>query len=163
LDMTNEVVKEENGRDFTYRTFNLAYETMGGPNKSQKFILKFNEAGKIVDSCALDPMPDFAYRNDHWESAPVTTDRQGRAAFNVMALNKGYLLSQGGNSFDDIVTDLWHTQATLLYASLSDETPEGHAYIFQTQDGKIISFDTKEDFNAAVEADKSLRKSEAGE
>ncbi len=163
LDMTNEVVKEENGREFTYRTFNLAYETMGGPNKSQKFILKFNEAGKIVDSCALDPMPDFAYRNDHWESAPVTTDRQGRAAFNVMALNKGYLLSQGGNSFDDIVTDMWHTQATLLYASLSDETPEGQAYIFETQDGKVISFANKADFDAAVEADKSLRQSEAGE
>jgi len=161
LDMTNEVVKEENGRDFTYRTFNLAYETMGGPNKSQKFILKFNEAGKIVDSCALDPMPDFAYRNDHWESAPVTTDSQGRTAFNVMALDKGYLLSEGGNSFDDIVTDMWHTQATLLYASLSDETPEGQAFIFQTQDGKIISFNSQEDFNAAVEADKSLRSTEA--
>jgi hypothetical protein len=163
LDMTNEVVKEENGRDFTYRTFNLAYETMGGPNKSQKFILKYNEAGKIVDSCALDPMPDFAYRNDHWESAPVTTDSQGRTAFNVMALDKGYLLSQGGNSFDDIVTDMWHTQATLLYASLTDETPEGHAFIFQAQDGKIISFENQEDFNAAVEADKSLRSAESGE
>lgn len=161
LSVTNEVTKEENGRDFTYRTFSLAYETMGGPNKTQSFILKFNEAGKIVDSCALDPMPDFAYRNDHWESAPVTTDSSGRTAFNVMALNKGYLLNQGGNSFDDIVTDMWGTQATLLYASLTDETPAGQAYIFETQDGKIISFENEGDFKSAVDADTKLRESEA--
>ncbi|MEC9464962.1 MAG: hypothetical protein VX834_04205 [Myxococcota bacterium] len=161
LDLLKEVTKEEDGQTYTYRTFNLDYETMGGPDKEQKFILKYNEAGKIVDSCALDPMPDFAYRNDHWVSAPVTTDAQGRAAFNVMALDKGYLLRQGGNSFDDIETAMWKTEATILYAALTDETAAGEAYIFETQDGKIISFDSKTDFDAAVKADMELRAEEA--
>ena len=161
LDLLNEVTKEEDGQTYTYRTFNLDYETMGGPDKEQKFILKFNEAGKIVDSCALDPMPDFAYRNDHWVSAPVTTDAGGRAAFNVMALDKGYLLRQGGNSFDDIETSMWKMEATILYAALSDETAEGEAYIFEAQDGKIVSFASKEEFDAAVKADMDLRAEEA--
>ena len=96
--MTKEITKEESGVTYTYRTFNLDYDSMGGPDKDQDFILKFNEAGKIVDSCATDPMPDFAYRNDHWVCAPITTDRQGRTVFNVMALDKGYLLRDGGGT-----------------------------------------------------------------
>ena len=64
---------------------------MGGPeDQNQKFIIKFNEQIKIVDNCALDPMPDFAYRQDHWTAAPITTDSQGATAYNVMALSEGY-------------------------------------------------------------------------
>ena len=55
----------EDGVTYTYRTFKLMYETMGGPGKTQSFILKFDEAGEVVDACALDPMPDFVYRRQH--------------------------------------------------------------------------------------------------
>ena len=78
-----------------------------------------------------------------------------------MALDKGYLLRDGGGSFDDIETAMWKTEATILYAALSDETAEGEAYIFEAQDGKIVSFATKDEFDAAVKADMELRAEEA--
>ena len=137
---------------------------MGGPeDQNQKFIIKFNEQGKIVDTCALDPMPDFAFRQDHWTAAPVTSDNRGGAAYNVMALSKGYLLRQGGKSISDVETELWQQEAALLFASLSDETAEGHAYVFQKTDGSIVSFADKSSFHKAVEADKALRKAEANQ
>jgi hypothetical protein len=162
LDLLKEVTVEENGHNYTYRTFNLLYSTMGGPeDQNQKFIIKFNEQGKIVDNCALDPMPDFAYRQDHWTAAPITTDSQGATAYNVMALSKGYLLRQGGNSISDVETKLWEQEAALLFASLSNETAEGHAYIFQKGDGSLVSFADKASFHKAVEADKALRRAQA--
>ena len=164
LDLLTETTVKENGHDYTYRTFNLLYSTMGGPeDQNQKFIIKFNEQGKIVDTCALDPMPDFAYRQDHWTAAPVTSDNRGGTAYNVMALSKGYLLRQGGNSISDVETKLWEQEAALLFASLSDDTAEGHAYVFQKTDGSIISFADKASFHKAVEADKALRKAEANQ
>ena len=156
LDVVKEVTKDEDGSAYTYRTFRLAYESMGGPNKTQSFILKYDESGAVVDSCALDPMPDFAYRNDHWVAAPITTDSRGRTAFNVMALNKGYLIRQGGNSIDDIETALWKTEAALLYASLTEATPKDHAYILETADGTFLSFENKTDFDKAVAAHKKI-------
>ena len=157
LDLVSEKTVEENGESFTYRTLRLQYDTMGGPSGDSSFILKFDAAGNIVDSCAIDPMPDFAYRNDHWVSAPVTTDVYGAAAYNIQGLNEGYLVREGGTSFDDVETSMWKRMATVLYASLSNETPEGHAYIFEATDGKIISFENRADFDAAVEADRKLR------
>jgi hypothetical protein len=56
---------------------------------------------------------------------------------------------------------MWKRMATVLYASLSSETPEGHAYIFETAKGKVISFENKADFDAAVEADRKVREAEA--
>ena len=156
LDVVKEVTKDEDGSTYTYRTLRLAYESMGGPNKTQSFILKYDESGTVVDSCALDPMPDFAFRNDHWVAAPITTDSRGRTAFNVMALNKGYLIRQGGNSIDDIETALWKTEAALLYASLTEATPKDHAYILETADGTFLSFENKSDFDKAVAAHKQI-------
>ena len=161
MDLLSEKTVEENGESFTYRTLRLTYDTMGGPSGDSRFILKFDASGKIVDSCALDPMPDFAYRNDHWVSAPVTTDVYGAPAYNIQGLNEGYLVREGGTSFDDVETSMWKRMATVLYASLSSETPEGHAYIFETAKGKVISFENKADFDAAVEADRKVREAEA--
>jgi hypothetical protein len=132
---------------------------MGGPGGDSTFILKYNAAGKVVDNVALNAMPDFVFRNDHWVSAPVTTDVAGRTAFNAKALNKGYLLREGGGSYDDVETTLWRMEATVLYASLTDETAADHAYIFETSAGNVVSFANKADFNAAVTADKALRAS----
>jgi hypothetical protein len=161
LDLLEEVTVEESGHNYTYRTFNLYYSTMGGPeDQDQRFIVKFNEAGRIVDTCALDPMPDFAFRQDHWTAAPVTTDTSGATAYNVKALQKGYLLREGGKSITDIETELWQQEAALLFSSLSDKTAEGHAYIFQKTDGSIVSFADQASFQAAVDADKALRRLE---
>ena len=55
---------------------------------------------------------------------------------------------------------MWKRMATVLYASLSNETPEGHAYIFETSEGKVISFENKADFDAAVEADRKVREAD---
>ena len=159
--MVSEKTVEEDGESFTYRTLRLTYDTMGGPSGDSRFILKFDASGKIVDSCAIDPMPDFAYRNDHWVSAPVTTDVYGAPAYNIQGLNEGYLVREGGTSFDDVETSMWKRMATVLYASLSNETPEGHAYIFETSEGKVISFENKADFDAAVEADRKVREADA--
>ena len=108
-------------------------------------------------------MPDFVFRNDHWVSAPVTTDSYGQIAYNAMALDKGYLLRQGGNSLDDIERALWQDEALILYASLSDETAEGHAYIFETPDGHVMSFETEAAFEEAVSAHKKMVAHSEGE
>ena len=158
LDILKETTVVENGHNYTYRTFNLLYSTMGGPmDQNQRFIVKFNETGRIVDTCALDPMPDFAFRQDHWTAAPITTDTSGGTAYNVMALDKGYLLRQGGGSLSDVETELWQQEAAILFSSLSDKTADGHAYVFQKSDGRIVSFSDKADFDAAVKSDKALR------
>ena len=51
-------------------------------------------------------------------------------------------------------------KTTTLYSALSDETAEGHAYVFETWDGKIVSFGNKDDFGSAIEADKAVRKAD---
>ena len=65
-----------------------------------------------------------------------------------------------GECHDDVETSMWKRMATVLYASLSNETPEGHAYIFETSEGKVISFENKADFDAAVEADRKVREAD---
>ena len=61
----------------------------------------------------------------------------------------------------DVETKLWEQEAALLFASLSNETAEGHAYIFQKGDGSLVSFADKASFHKAVEADKALRRAQA--
>jgi hypothetical protein len=155
--LTKEEMRVEEGHEYDYRTFKLSYETMGGPSRSVSFILKYNESGEIVDDIGLDPLPDFAFRKERWVSAPVTTDVNGQTAINVNALRKGYLLPQDGESFADVVTDLWKVQSAILYAGLSPDTAEEGVFLMETQDGEFISFNDKADFEAAVEADKRLR------
>jgi len=155
--MTGEETRVEEGHEYAYRTFKLRYETMGGPSRSVAFILKYNEAGEIIDDMGLDPLPDFAFRKERWVSAPVTKDVNGQTAVNVNALREGYLLSEKGNSFDDVVTDLWKVQGAILYAGLRPNTSEEGVFLMETQDGEFISFNNKADFDAAVDADKRLR------
>ena len=163
VDLVREEKRVEDGQTYTYRTMRLTYDTMGGPSGDSSFILKYSATGKIVDVCALDPMPDFAYRNEHWVCAPVTTDVRGRAAFNISAMNKGYLMSEDGRGFGDVQTGMWERMATVLYGALTDETAEGHAYLFEKLDGSIVSFESKDAFEEAVEADKKMRAELAAE
>ena len=155
--LTGEEVRVEEGHEYAYRTFKLRYETMGGPSRSVSFILKYNEAGEIIDDIGLDPLPDFAYRKERWVSAPVTTDVNGQTAVNVSALREGFLLSEKGNSFDDVVTELWKVQSAILYAGLKPNSPEEGVFLMETQEGEFVSFESKADFDAAVEADKARR------
>ena len=151
------VSRVEDGQEFVYRTFELSYETMGGPSKKAGFILKYNQAGEIVADLGLDPLPDFAYRKERWVCAPITEDVNGQTSVNAQAYQKGYLLGRDGETLADVVPDLWRAQAAILYAGLSDATSEEVAFLMETKDGEFISFDTRAEFEAAVAADQALR------
>lgn len=153
-DVLGRVSREEDGQTFTYTTYRLTYTTMGGPDGDPRYIIKRDDRGRTVRALALDPMPDFAYRNEHWVCAPLTPDRHGRAAINHRGLTTGYVTDPAQKSF---VTTLWERQATLLYASMTDQTAPDHAWLFETQGGELLSFASEADWRAAVDADAALR------
>ena len=45
-----------------------------------------------------------------------------------------------------------------FYAGLSNTSRIGTAFLFETQDGEFVRFTNREEFLAAVEADKKLQK-----
>ncbi|MEE8410119.1 MAG: hypothetical protein V3T05_10970 [Myxococcota bacterium] len=158
VDRQQIVEKEENGQMYTYTTYRLKYDTMGGPSGDSRYIIKRDAEGRVVRATALDPMPDFAYRQDHWVCAPVTLDANGDVAYNVAGATAGYLTNKARN----LITDLWQRQAAILYSSLSDATAENKAYVFENQEGHLVSFADSETFDAAVAADMKVRELEAG-
>jgi hypothetical protein len=150
--------REEGGEVFTYTTIQLHFDTFGGPEGDPRYILKRDALGKTVRALALDPMPDFAYRNEHWTCAPVAMDQWGRPAMNLRGLTAGYLTDAGKRR---IVPELWERQAIVLYAAMAEATAGEHAWIFETEDGRLLSFPDEASFEAAVEADQQLRAQEA--
>ncbi len=153
-DVEGRTVRNEEGHAYTYTTYRLRYRTMGGPEGDTRYIIKRDAMGRMVRALALRPMPDFAYRNERWVCAPATLDHRGRPAINLRALTAGYLSGPDGRA---IVPDLWRHQAALVYASISDQTPATGAWLFETQDGALISFPDAARFDAAVAADRALR------
>lgn len=158
-DVLGRVEKVEEGEPFVYTTYRMRYTTMGGPQGDARYIMKRDAMGRMVRAMALDPMPDFAFRNEHWVCAPVAMDIRGEAALNLRALTEGYGTDVERKS---IVATLWERQAIALYASLSEETARHRAFIFEEGDGRLLSFPDRASFEAAVEADQALRQLERG-
>jgi hypothetical protein len=142
-------VKEVEKDGFSYTTYHLAYDTMGGPSSKAGYIIKRDAAGNPERALALDPMPDFAFRQEHWVCAPAAADTQGRMAINVQALRAGYLTDK---SYEKIIPELWRRQATLLYASLTAESER--AFVFETAEGELIAFRDQASFEAAIAANR---------
>jgi hypothetical protein len=153
LTKLNEVKKTESNKEFTYTTYRLDFETIGGPSGTPEYILKRDSGGNIVDACAKSPMPDFAFRNTEWTCAPVTTIGSSVMA-NVGAYQGGYLTEADNTTVN---TSLWRRQAEVLFASLTDKTAAGGALVYVNAKNELLSFDTPADFNAAVKADQDWR------
>jgi hypothetical protein len=149
-------VKEVDLDGFTYTTYKLSYATMGGPSGAPRYIIKRDAHGNPDRATALDPMPDFAFREEHWVCAPAASDAAGHLAVNVQALRAGYLTDKAG---EKIVGELWRREAALLYAGLADEAAasDGNTYVFETEAGELIVFRDAASFEAAVKADLALR------
>ncbi len=153
-DRLRRITREENGVAYTYTTIQLHFTTVGGPAGQPRYILKRDPHGRVVRALALDPMPDFAFRNELWVCAPLAEDHSGQPAVNLRGLTAGYLTAPDGQS---LVTELWERQAIVLYASMSDATPADHAWLFETTDGRLLSFPDADRFAAAVAADRAQR------
>ncbi len=158
LNLLNEVKETEAGQEYTYRTFDLSYSTVGGPEKSHRFMMKFDEGGSVVGTCALGPMPDFAFRQKRIEAAPISTSPWGAPVYNVNALKKGYLFREGETEFDGVETALWQRQAAVLFASLTDKTAPEQAFVFEKTDGGLVSFASEASFKEAIDANKALHR-----
>lgn len=154
IDKQGQVDTVEAGRRYRYSSYSLRYVTMGGPSGQARYIIKRDEQGQAERALALDPMPDFAFRQDRWVCAPAAADAQGRMAINVHAQQAGYLTDKAGTQ---IVPVLWQRQAALLYAALADElaAEDGAAYLVETQDGQLFAFPSAAAFEAAVAADRA--------
>ena len=151
IDRTGDVEKTEGGKAFSYTGYRLRYVTMGGPAGDARYLIKRDEQGNAVRALALDPMPDFAYRNEYWVCAPVTADPRGAAAFNVQALQAGYLTDK---QREKLVIDLWRRQAVICYASLAAPGTDDTVWAFEKADGELLIFADHRSFEAAVEADR---------
>jgi hypothetical protein len=97
-------------------------------------------------------MPDFAFRNELWICAPVCTDVRGETAYNVSALQAGYLTDKAR---ERLVTDLWAREAAILYASLAAPAGGDTVYLIETDDGKLHAFAERASFDAAIKAHKA--------
>jgi hypothetical protein len=149
IDRTYEVQRIENGRTYDFTTYRLRYTTMGGPAGDARYIIKRDAGGNAVRALALDPMPDFAYRNEYWVCAPVVADGRGNAAYNVHALEAGFLTDR---QRERLVTDLWRRQAAICYASLAAPGGGDTVYLFEGSDGELIVYPDAASFQAAVDA-----------
>ena len=121
-------------------------------------MMKFDEGGSVVGACALDPMPDFAFRQKRIEAAPISTSPWGAPVYNVNALKKGYLFREGETEFDGVETALWQRQAAVLFASLTDKTAPEQAFVFEKTDGGLVSFTSEASFKEAIDANKALHR-----
>ena len=150
IDRTREVTRVEDGASFHYASYRLRYTTMGGPKGDARYLIKRDDDGNAVRALALDPMPDFAFRNEYWVCAPVTADAHGDPAYNLQALQAGYLTDK---QRETIVPDLWRRQAAICYASLAAPGSGHTVYAFETTDGDVRIFPDAASFRAAVDAD----------
>lgn len=153
IDRVKEIERVEQGKRAVYTTYRLKMTTMGGPSVDAGYIIKRDDRGNAVRAVALDPMPDFAYRNEHWVCAPAALDVNGDVAYNVQALESGYLTDK---SREQIVDEVWRRLGALVYASLR-QPGAGKAWVFEREDGTLIAFDDEASFEAAVRADLALR------
>jgi hypothetical protein len=151
IDRTQEAQRTEGGKAYSYTSYHLRYTTMGGPAGEARYIIKRDERGNALRATALDPMPDFAYRNEHWVCAPVTTDQRGEVAQDWWALQAGYLTDPQRQR---IVPDLWRRQAAICYASLAAPGGGNMVYAFEAEGGEISVFPDDASFKAAVDADR---------
>lgn len=138
IDRLGEVERSEAGARVAYTRYRLRYTTMGGPGGDAKYIIKRDATGNPVRAVAEDPMPDFAFRNEHWVCAPATTDQRGTPSFNLAALQGGYLLDKSG---EYIVSGLWHRLATIVYASLSSPKSTEPVRLYEAADGTLSIYD----------------------
>ncbi len=151
IDRVGDAERTEGGKRYGYTSYRLQFVTMGGPTGDARYIVKRDEQGNAVRALALDPMPDFAYRNEHWICAPVTPDTRGNTALNVQALEAGYLTDKQRQR---LVTDLWRRQAAICYASLAAPGGGDTVYAFEKADGEILIFPDEAAFQAAIDADR---------
>ena len=151
-DVLRRVERDEGGERVSYTTVQLRFDTMGGPSGDPRYILKRDARGRLLRALALDPMPDFAFRQDLWVCALVTPDRLGRPAVNLRALSAGYGTAPDGQRLEPA---LWRLQASVLYACL--RAPDGvqEVGLFEDADGELFWFDELGAFEAAVAAARS--------
>jgi hypothetical protein len=152
IDRTKDVERTEDGKLCTYTSYRLRFVTMGGPAGDAKYIIKRDEQGNAIRALALDPMPDFAFRNEYWVCAPVVNDSRGNPAYNAQALEAGYLTDKQRQK---LVTDLWRRQAALCYASLAAPGTGDTVYAFEKSNGELLVFPDAAAFKAAVDKDRS--------
>ncbi len=126
---------------------------MGGPSVDASYIIKRDEKGNAVRAVAIDPMPDFVFRNEHWVCAPAAPDLNGTLAYNAQALQAGFLTDKAR---ERIVPELWRRLGALVYASLS-RPGTGPVYLFEQEDGTLRVFEDKAAFEAAIRADLAQR------
>lgn len=138
LDRVGERERVEDGQPYTYTRYRLRYRTMGGPAGDAHYRIKRDVAGNPVRAVAEDPMPDFAFRNERWVSAPLAPDTGGGAAVNLGALVGGYLTDKAG---ERLVTDLWRRLGALLYVALSAGPGSEPVRLYEDADGGLRIFD----------------------
>ncbi len=137
--------------DAVYTKYKLHYTTEGGPGGTAEYILKRDFSGKIIDSVALTPMPDFAFRHDGIKLGAVALAANGEPVFNASAWQGGYLLDEQGSVEPGLA--LYERQLKLLYASL---TAKAESFVYETEEGQLIRFTNKADFDALVAAREAL-------
>jgi outer membrane protein assembly factor BamB len=150
IDRVKDVERTEDGKPYSYTSYRLRFTTMGGPTGDARYLIKRDARGNAIRALALDPMPDFAYRNEYWVCAPVTTDLRGEVAYNASALGAGYLTDKQRRQ---LVPDLWRRQAALCYASLAAPGGGDTVYAFERSDGEIFVFADAAALQAAIDAD----------
>jgi PAS domain-containing protein len=151
IDLTGDVERAEDGKTYRYTSYRLRYVTMGGPTGDARYVIKRDDAGNAVRALALDPMPDFAFRNEYWVCAPATNDTRGNIAFNAHALEAGYLTDKARKR---LLPDLWRRQAAICYASLGAPGGGDTVFVFEQADGDLLVFPDAAAFHAAVAADR---------
>ena len=62
----------------------------GRAKREARYIIKRDGCGQAERALALDPMPDFAFRQERWVCAPAASDAGGNLAINMHALKAGY-------------------------------------------------------------------------
>ncbi|MCC6807751.1 MAG: hypothetical protein IT381_10025 [Deltaproteobacteria bacterium] len=147
----DQVSRAEQPDGSVFTRYKLEYQTEGGPGDTVEYILKRDASGKVTDSVALNPMPDFAFRHDGIKMGAVALDPSGRPVFNLSAYEKGYLTDDQGGIQPGLA--LYERQLSLLYASLS---AKADSYVYETEEGKLIRFTNKADFDALVKAREAL-------
>jgi hypothetical protein len=153
IDRLKQVERVEDGAPVTYTSYRLRYETMGGPGGDARYIIKRDAVGNLVRAVAEDPMPDFAFRNEHWVCAPAAAAEDGTPAYNASALDGGYLVDK---SRKKVVSGLWRRLATLVYASLSAGPGAEPVRLFETREGELLLFTDGASFQAAIVADRPV-------
>ena len=118
----------------------------------------------------MQPVADFAFRNIHWECAPVVSPPDGvqlrnvcTLGYNIGAIQGGYLTRNGDapQHLDDIATDLWWRQAVILYHAINHEGNRQRAYLFEAPGRDLYRFDDGTGYEGAIRAHQALQKARA--